>query len=553
MKLGICQLNPTVGDFAGNRQRILSAILECRHQGAELVVLPELALCGYPPEDLLRRPGFVAAHDEALTQLAAEVPPDVPVLIGVVAANEELESGGRELVNAAALLEDGLARVVARKSLLPTYDIFDELRFFEPYRHPERNVLDLLGKKVGITICEDAWNDETFHDRRLYSVDPVACVVEAGAELIINISASPWAAGKDSFRAEMLAAAAKRHGVPIVLANQVGGNVGIQFDGGSLAVGPEGFADQPQHFCESVRVVDTEQAWNVELEPQDLVAMQHAAIVQGIADYGRKFGFDSALVGLSGGIDSALTAALAVDALGAAHVTGIAMPSTHSSSHSVEDAHHLAETLGIRLLEIPIAGLQDAFDSALSEVFAGTEPGPAEENLQSRARGALLMAYANKFGSMLLTTGNKSETAVGYATLYGDMCGALAPIADLWKTEVWAMSRWINRNGERIPQRSIDKPPSAELRPDQFDSDSLPEYEILDPVLRLLVEDDLPVLEVAEKTGVPVSEVAALYRRVQTNEFKRFQYAPTVRLTGRCWGGRRMPVSHRFLAEPPES
>jgi NAD+ synthetase len=557
MKIALCQLDPIVGDFDGNRQMIESAAMRARRAGAQLAVFSELVVCGYPPEDLLLRRGFLRAHDRALHELAANVPPDIGVLVGCIATNDAAASrGGRTLFNAAALLEDGIARIVARKSLLPTYDIFDELRYFEPFDRPEENTFAFGGFTIGVTICEDAWNDEEFFaGRRLYAIDPVERLVGAGANLLINISASPWSRSRDSghgkerYRYEMLRASVRRHGVPMVFVNQVGGNVGAQFDGGSVAIGQDGVAAEPVFFGESFQVVDTEAAWDRAPAERDLRELQHLAIVQGIRDYARKFGFTKAVLGLSGGVDSALTAALAVDALGAENVTGLAMPSRFSSAHSLEDARALAHNLGMALHELPIAGLQDAYATALADVFAGTEPGVTEENLQARMRGALLMAFANKFGPMLLTTGNKSETAVGYATQYGDMCGALAPIADLWKTEVWELARWLNRERERIPARSIEKAPSAELRPGQLDTDSLPPYDRLDPVLALLIEQDLPVDEVAERTGMPRDEVACLFRMVQQTEFKRFQYAPTVRVSERCWGGRRMPVSHRFVRE----
>jgi NAD+ synthase (glutamine-hydrolysing) len=557
MKIALCQLNPTVGDFEGNRQRILEAAAEARRQGADWALFSELALSGYPPEDLLLRDGFLDAHDRALQELAGSLPPDLPCLVGCLERNPDArQRGGRALFNAAALCEDGLARVVARKALLPTYDIFDELRYFEPWPRPEENVVSICGRRIGITICEDAWNDPVFFGERQYPVDPVECVARSGAEVLVNLSASPWnrragdGEGKEVFRHRMLSAASARHGLPFLFVNQVGGNVGIQFDGGSMAIAADGrLAFQPRFFEEVVHVVDLDASFEIEPSWLPRVEMQRRAIVQGIADYGRKFGMSDCVLGLSGGIDSALTAALAVDALGADHVTGVAMPSTYSSSHSLSDAEDLARNLDIRFHVVPIAGLQQAFGDSLAGVFAGTEPGLAEENLQARARGTLLMAVSNKFGGMLLTTGNKSEAAVGYCTLYGDMNGALAPIADLWKTEVWDLARWINRDGIRIPVSSIEKPPSAELRPDQLDTDSLPPYEKLDPVLRLLVEEDLPVPEVASRTGMDEERVADLFRKVMATEFKRFQYAPTVRVSPRCWGGRRMPVSHRFVDE----
>jgi len=546
MKVALCQIDATVGDFAGNRRRIVGFAERAAAGGAQLAVFPELAICGYPPEDLLLRAGFLASQDAALAELALALPQDLPVLVGCVAKNLHAANGGRPLHNAVALLVGGHLRIVARKSLLPTYDVFDESRYFEPWPEPEQNILEIAGRRLGLVICEDGWNDERFFAHRIYARDPVAAVVAAGAEMVINLSASPWSRGKELFRYRMVAAAAARHGVPMLYVNMVGGSVALQFDGGSLAVKASGVAFQPVAFGESLQIVDTDQEWREQPAVMEVPAMQHAAIVQGIAAYVRKFGFARVVVGLSGGIDSALVATLAVDALGAAQVTGIAMPSLWSSQHSVEDAEALAQRLGIPFHVLPIGGLQEAYADALQPVFAGTAAGLAEENLQSRIRGTLLMAYANKFGHLLLTTGNKSECAVGYCTIYGDTNGALAPIADLYKMEVWALARWINRGGERIPLRSIEKPPSAELRPGQLDTDSLPAYELLDPVLYALLEDNLGIAATAQSTGMPQEQVAQLWARVQAAEWKRHQYPPTLKLSERCWGGRRMPVVHRF-------
>ena len=546
MRVALCQIDTTVGDFAGNLQRILAAARTALESGAELAVFPELAVCGYPAEDLLLRQAFLHAHDAALADLAAAVPHGIDILVGCLEANSDAsETGGRGLHNAVARLRDGSCTIVARKTLLPTYDVFDESRYFEPCQTPEQNVFELNGTKVGVVVCEDSWNDELFFGRRVYAIDPVARVVAAGAQLVVNLSASPWARGRQAFRARMIMAAAKRHGVPMIYVNQVGGDVELQFDGGSIAATAEGIAAQPVVFAEAVTVVATDEPWREPIHEPELVSMQHAACVQGIRAYVRKFGFQKVVLGLSGGIDSALVATLAVDALGADNVTGIGMPSSYSSDHSLADAEQLAKNLGIAFHVLAIAPLQTAFAAVLEPVFANTEPGLAEENLQSRMRGVLLMAYANKHGNLLLTTGNKSECAVGYCTIYGDTNGALAPIADLWKTEVWAMSRWLNRDGERIPANSIEKPPSAELRPDQLDSDSLPDYAQLDPVLRCLIEEELSVTATAERTGMALAEVQRLFRLVQNSEWKRYQYPPTLRLTDRCWPGRRMPVSHR--------
>ncbi|MFN3243461.1 MAG: NAD+ synthase [Planctomycetota bacterium] len=547
MRVALCQIDTTVGDFDGNVRRIVDAAERARAEGAVLAVFPELSVCGYPAEDLLIRPAFLAAHDRALAELAAKAPHGVDLLVGCLERNDDAaRTGGRELHNAVVRLRDGAVEIVARKCLLPTYDVFDESRYFEPWQTPEHNVVDVAGVRVGVVVCEDGWNDEQFFGRRSYAIDPVERVVQAGAELVVNLSASPWARGRTAFRARMVVAAARRHGVPMVYVNQVGGDVELQFDGGSLAAKAEGIAAQPVAFTEAVRVVDTAEPWTEQLVDPELVRMQYLACVQGIRAYVRKFGFSKVVVGLSGGIDSALVATLAVDALGAENVTGIGMPSRYSSGHSVDDARALADNLGVAFHLLPIAPLQGAFEQVLEPVFAGTEPGLAEENVQSRARGVLLMAFANKHGQLLLTTGNKSECAVGYCTIYGDTNGALAPIADLWKTEVWAMSRWLNRDGVRIPTHSIEKPPSAELRPDQLDTDSLPDYDALDPVLRCLVEDELSVEATAERTGMPRDQVARLFRLVQNSEWKRYQYPPTLRLSDRCWRGRRMPVSHRY-------
>jgi NAD+ synthase (glutamine-hydrolysing) len=547
MRVALCQIDTTVGDLAGNVARIVDHARQAKAQGAAVAIFPELAISGYPPEDLLLRPSFLAAHAEALLQCAREVPPDLDVLVGCITPNESAaSSGGRPLHNAVALLQGGRARIVARKSLLPTYDVFDESRYFEPWKTPQQNVIELHGKRIGIVICEDGWNDEQFFTKRSYAIDPVECVVEAGAEIVVNLSASPWARGKETFRYQMVAAAAARHRVPMLYVNMVGGDVELQFDGGSLAVKATGVAVPPLPFAEALIVVDTDAPWTQQPPPPEVEAMQHAAIVQGIRAYVRKFGFQKVVVGLSGGIDSALVATLAVDALGADNVVGIAMPSSYSSDHSLIDAGQLAHNLGIRFWTLPIAPLQESFAQVLQPVFAGTKPGLAEENLQSRMRGTLLMAFANKHGHLVLTTGNKSECAVGYCTIYGDTNGALAPIADLWKTEVWALSRWLNRDGERIPPRSIDKPPSAELRPGQMDTDSLPPYPELDPVLRCLIEEELSVEATAARTGMARERVADLFAKVHAAEWKRAQYPPTLKVSDRCWSGRRMPVAHRY-------
>ncbi len=547
MRIALCQIDTFVGDLDGNVARIVDYASRSRDGGAELAVFPELAICGYPPEDLLLRAEFLAAHDRALLRAAAQVPANLPVLIGCVTRNETAATaGGRPLHNAVALLHGGTTRIVARKSLLPTYDVFDEGRYFEPWRSPEQNVFVLAGQKVGIVVCEDGWNDSQFFAQRQYQLDPVECVVKAGAQLVVNLSASPWQLGKEQFRVRMIGAAARRHGVPMLYVNLVGGNGELQFDGGSLAAGPEGLAFAPVQFAEALQIVDTALPWRAASQPLPVPERHWRALVQGIRDYCATIRQQKAVIGLSGGIDSAVVATLAVDALGKDHVAGLALPSHYSSDHSIEDARALAANLGIEFHVVPIGPLQDSHGSVLQPLLAGVDSGLAFENLQARARAVVLMAFSNARGHLLLTTGNKSECAVGYCTMYGDTCGALAPIADLWKTEVWALARFLNRDGVRIPVRSIDKEPSAELRPNQLDTDSLPPYPELDPVLRCLVEEELSVEATAARTGMARARVAELFAKIQAAEWKRYQYPPAIRVSERCWSGRRMPIVHRY-------
>ncbi len=548
MKIGIGQIDTTVGDFEGNRRLIEDAVHRAQKDGAQLVIFPELAICGYPPEDLLLRPAFLAAHDHSLDSLAQNLPPDLPVLVGCLEQNPDAgRSGGRPLYNAAALLEDGLARVVARKSLLPTYDIFDESRYFEPWTRPQENLITVADQRVGIVICEDGWNDAEFFSHRRYALDPVECVVKAGAQVVVNLSASPWNHAKEAFRCKMVQAAAARHRVPIVYVNLVGGNVGLLFDGGSLAIQPEGLAFPPRYFEPAVIVVDTEHEWCEPLPEVPAIEMTYKALVQGLRDYFRKFGFRSAVIGVSGGIDSAVTATLATDALGKQNVVGLLMPSKFSSEHSLTDAKALCENLGIQHEIVPITSVCDAFERTLAAHFAGKPADVTEENLQARARAVILMAHANKHGHLVLATGDKSECAVGFCTLYGDTCGALAVIADLWKTEVYELARHLNRSATRIPLHTLQKPPSPELRAGQLTTDHLPPYDQLDPVLRCLIERELSVSDTSRKTGMPLAEVKAIAARIERAEFKRFQYPPTLRVSDRCWDGRRVPVGHRFV------
>ncbi|HVY62523.1 MAG TPA: NAD+ synthase [Planctomycetota bacterium] len=563
MRVAICQVNPTVGAFARNVETILAAAREAAAHGAELAVFPELAVCGYPPMDLVHKSSFLEATGRALADLAAGAPAGLGLLVGAIAANPHAASrGGKALSNAAALVERGAApRIVARKCLLPTYDVFDEARYFEPWDAPRENVLAWRGRRIGLTICEDIWNDKSFWPVRLYPTDPVEEVVAAGAELIVNLSASPWQKEKERLRDRMLRACAERHGRPVIYVNQVGGNDGLIFDGGSMCVAPthDGKSaicnlqsDIPQ-FEEGVLTVDpfdgefqiADCRLQMERESRTLENVERA-LTLGVRDYCAKMGFRGAVLGLSGGIDSSVTAAIAVDALGPENVVGISMPSQYSSGHSMSDADLLARNLGIRCERLPIGPLFDLYRETLRPVNGGLPEDVTEENLQARIRGALLMAFSNKHGHLLLTTGNKSECAVGFCTLYGDTCGGLAVIADLWKTEVYALARHLNRERERIPAAVLSKPASPELKPDQRSQDYLPPFDVLDPVLQALVEDELSPEEAAARTGAKLALVRGIQQRVYYAEYKRFQFAPALRVSKRAWVGRVYPIVHRF-------
>ena len=551
MRIGLCQINTTVGDFAGNRARIERAVADARRRGAQLAIVPELAICGYPPEDLLLRQAFLADHDRCLAELAANLPPDIAVLVGCVERNERVERGGRQLHNAVALIDDGIARIVARKSLLPTYDIFDESRYFEPWREPQRNLVRVAGRTLGVVVCEDGWNDPVFFRERLYPLDPVQCVVDAGAEIVVNLSASPWDAGKDRLRREMVRAAAKRHGLPVVYVNQVGGNDELLFDGSSIVFDANG----QTIFC--ARAFE-EHATLVQLQgsPCEMVAALTPdeeigqALVMGLRDYIRKCGFKDVVIGLSGGIDSAVTAAIAVEALGKEHVTGIAMPSQFSSRGSLDDACALARNLGIAIHVVPIESVYKTYEESLNRLFNNNTFDTANENVQARIRGNILMAWSNRTGAMVVSTGNKSEMAVGYCTLYGDMAGGLALLGDVYKTTIYRVANWINRDREIIPRSTITKPPSAELKPNQTDQDTLPPYEVLDGILKLYIEDWYEVDQIAA-AGFDRALVEKTLRMVDTNEFKRRQAAPTIRVSEKAFGsGRQMPIAQRWRREP---
>ena len=541
MKIGLAQINPTVGDLRGNFEKIAAAYDRLVVAGAELVLTPELAITGYPPQDLVFKSQFVPQNLEIVEQLHARVT-SAPLLVGFVDRNQ---GRGKPFHNSAALLERGAPIRKVHKSLLPTYDVFDEDRYFEPGCALEPLVIG--GRKIGITICEDIWT-EPYLTRPYYEADPVGCLVEKGAELILNLSASPFHIGKPRKRRELLGSIACSYRVPICYCNVVGGNDQLLFDGDSLAVNRNGeLIAQLAGFREAEAVVDTESEVAAETSGRETMSDLFHALSLGVADYMRKCGFKSAVLGLSGGIDSAVVAAIAVDALGPENVVGVSMPSPYSSRGSIDDALALSRNLGIECLEIPIGDSFACFKAQFKEVFAGLREDTTEENMQSRLRGMILMSLSNKFGHLLLTTGNKSELAVGYCTIYGDMAGGLAVISDVPKTLVYELARWMNREREVIPWSTIEKPPSAELKPDQVDQDTLPPYEILDEILRLYVEENLGAVEIAER-GFDEKTVRWVQRRVDLNEYKREQAAPGIKVTSRAFGlGRRMPIAQAYV------
>ncbi len=526
MKIALAQINPTVGDFVGNTAKIVDFTRRAASQNADLAVFSELAICGYPPADLLEKTSFVARANEAMQEVASAVA-SLPIAVISGFVTPAPDGSGKHVRNSAALLRHGRIDFIQSKMLLPFYDVFDEQRYFDP---AERQNLFPLGKDcVALTICEDAWNDKSFWHKRLYEVDPIEQLMTGrgagqGREVnvphgsvIINISASPYWRRKRQIRFEMLAAIAKRHHVPVIMVNQVGGNDSLIFDGSSIAIGPDGeLLAQANAFEEDLVFVDTS-ALTGDIRPKDHApdAGTYEALVLGTRDYVRKCGFSKALVGLSGGIDSALVACIAVDALGPENVRGVTMPSQYSSAGSVDDSVVLARNLGIQLNTIAIEGLFKDYEQALAPVFAGTKPDITEENIQSRIRGNLLMAMSNKFGALVLTTGNKSEMSVGYCTLYGDMVGALAVIGDVMKTRVYDLCRHVNREREIIPAAILEKPPSAELRPGQKDTDSLPPYEVLDPILEAYVERYETPEAIAQTHGFDLDLVRSVVKLVE--------------------------------------
>lgn len=542
MKIGLAQLNTTVGDLRGNQRRILDAYRELTTRGADLVLTPELALTGYPPLDLVFKSRFVPLNLEILDELHRTIG-DVPLIVGFIDVNS---GPGQPFHNAAAVLQRGQPIRKIHKSLLPTYDVFDEDRYFEPSRSVAP--VEIGGVKFGITICEDIWT-EKYLPRHLYGSSPVESLARQGAQVILNLSASPFSLGKASRRAAMLSAVAREHRVPIYYCNAVGGNDQLVFDGNSLAIDEEGtLRAKLAAFAEECTLVETNQQSAIgnqqfQPEPEELFH----ALVLGTRDYLHKCGFKSAVLGLSGGIDSAVTAVIAAHALGTEHVLGVTMPTQYSSQGSIDDSLAVARALGIRCLTIPIQRSFEVFREQFRDIFAGLPEDTTEENMQPRLRGMTLMALSNKFGHLLLTTGNKSELAVGYCTLYGDMAGGLAVISDVPKTLVYQLAEWINRDREVIPRATIEKPPSAELKPDQRDQDTLPPYEILDPILQLYVEEQLSGAEIVAR-GFDEKTVRWVIRRVDLNEYKRAQAVPGLKVTSRAFGlGRKMPVAQRFV------
>jgi len=541
MKIGFAQINPTVGDLRGNCELIIGAYQRLAAAGAELVLTPELSLTGYPPQDLVFKSRFVPENLALLEKLHAQVG-ESALLVGFVDRNG---GRGKPFHNAAALLERGKPIRKMYKSLLPTYDVFDEDRYFEPATHVQP--FEVQGKKIGVTICEDIWTDE-YLPRPLYDVEPVRALVEQGAEIILNLSASPFRLGAPECRLEMIAAQARTYQRPICYCNLVGGNDQLIFDGNSIAVNASGVSiAQLEAFREDEKIVDTNSIDAIEFREAKTEEQLLAALSLGLRDYCRKCDFRSAVVGLSGGVDSAVTAVIAVDALGAENVTGVSMPSPYSSRGSIDDARGLARNLGIKFVEIPIAEAFKVFKAQFKDIFKDLPENETEENMQPRLRAMTLMALSNKFGHLVLSTGNKSELSVGYCTIYGDMAGGLGVISDVPKTTIYEFARWINRRGEIIPTSTIEKAPSAELKPNQKDQDTLPPYEILDQILQLYVEENLSARDIIAR-GFDEKTVRWVQRRVNLNEYKREQAAPGLKVTSRAFGmGRKMPIAQRYV------
>jgi NAD+ synthase (glutamine-hydrolysing) len=541
MKIGFAQINPTVGDLSGNCELIMRTYERLAAAGAELVLTPELAITGYPPQDLVFKSRFVPENLAILEKLHACIR-GTALVVGFVDRNE---GRGKPFRNAAALLERGKPIRKTYKSLLPTYDVFDEDRYFQPATGVEP--FDVKGHKIGVTICEDIWTDD-YLPRPLYDCEPVRSLVEQGADIIVNLSASPFRLGAPACRLEMISTQARLYRRPICYCNAVGGNDQLIFDGNSIAVNASGnLIAQLAAFREDEQIVDTDSTATISLYEGKIPEQLFAALSLGVRDYFRKSNFHSAVLGLSGGIDSAVTAVIAADALGSENVTGVLMPSPYSSRGSIDDARALAKALGIECLQIPISDAFKDFKSQFKEIFKGLPENEAEENMQPRLRAMTLMALSNKFGHLVLTTGNKSELSVGYCTLYGDMAGGLAVISDVPKTMIYELARWINTDREIIPTSTIEKAPSAELKPNQKDQDTLPPYEVLDQILQLYVEENLSARDIIAR-GFDERTVRWVQRRVDLNEYKREQAAPGLKVTSRAFGiGRKMPIAQRYV------
>lgn len=544
MKIALVQFNPTVGDFDGNSALMLEKAAEAKSRGAHLAVFSELCLCGYPPQDLVERPAFVAKNEVALLELAARMP--LPAIVGYVGKAQS--HTGKKAANCAALLADGKIAFEQRKMLLPTYDVFDESRYFQP-ASSQSNVA-FCKQMLGITICEDCWNDKDYWTQRLYERDPVTELVSQGTTILLNISASPYNLDKRNLRKEMLQALARHHRVPVVYVNQTGGNDSLVFDGSSIAFNADGrLAALAHSFQEDIVLFDSASGTgDIRPEPRDELAVAYNALVCGTRDYVRKCGFRKTVIGLSGGVDSAFVAAIAAEAVGPENVLGVSMPGPFSSPGSLTDAEKLAQNLGIQYLSLPISDVYKSYRNVFCPTFKGLPEDATEENIQARIRGNLLMALSNKYGSLVLSTGNKSELAVGYCTLYGDMAGGLAVISDVPKLMVYELARYANREREVIPQTTLTKPPSAELRANQADIDTLPPYDVLDRILKAYVEDLRSPDEIADHYGFSIELVRDVVRRVDKNEYKRKQAPPGLKITSKAFGvGRRIPLANKFV------
>jgi NAD+ synthase (glutamine-hydrolysing) len=546
VKIALGQINPTVGDFSGNAGKIVEFSRRAQAAGAGLILFPELSVCGYPPRDLVERPSFVAKNRETVDRIAADTN-GIAVICGLVTpAHAET---GKSVMNSAALLRDGKLAFLQSKMLLPTYDVFDEMRNFAPARSQE--LFDFCGNRMALTICEDAWNDKDFWNKRLYMIDPIEVLVRAGGNFILNISASPFWLGKRELRRDMLATIACNDKIPVVMVNQVGGNDSLLFDGSSLVLNREGqVIAQGKSFEEDIIYFDSatlQGELHEQVEGEEGSA--YAALVLGTRDYVRKCGFKQVVVGLSGGIDSALTAVIAAEAVGPENVIGVGMPGPYSSEGSIDDARTLAENLRIRFELLPITDICNSYRYTLKGVFAGLKEDVTEENIQARARGTLLMALSNKFNAIVLSTGNKSEVGVGYCTLYGDMVGGLAVISDVPKTLVYRISHYVNSTRAVIPRPTLEKPPSAELRPDQKDSDSLPPYDVLDAILEDYIEESRSAEQIAKDRGFDLELVRRVVRMIDRAEYKRQQAAPGIKISAKAFGyGRRFPIAAKLEA-----